>query len=141
MLRLGRPVGAYPRLEARLAAIHLGSRDENQGGRPGIRDQQELTIQSSIDEYCDTLLQWLNQLSSNLGSNFRQELFTTSMLVPSDRFENDLSRIVQGKARPQLPEASDTVGSIKVRMDNLSNESIPHRGMAGLADCLWTHVV
>jgi hypothetical protein len=28
MLRLGRPVGAYPRLEARLAAIHLGSRDE-----------------------------------------------------------------------------------------------------------------
>jgi hypothetical protein len=121
--------------------FHLGSRDDNQGRRPGIRDQQELTIQSSIDEYCDTLLQWLNQLSSNLGSNFRQELFTASMLVPSDRFENDLSRIVQGKARPQLPEASDTVGSIKVRMDNLSNESIPHRGMAGLADCLWTHVV
>ena len=26
MLRLGRPVGAYPRLEARLAAIHLGDR-------------------------------------------------------------------------------------------------------------------
>ena len=121
--------------------FHLGSRDDNQGGRPGIRDQQELTIQSSIDEYCETLLQWLNQLSSNLGSNFRQELFTASMLVPSDRYENDLSRIVQGKARPQLPEASDTVGSIKVRMDNLSNESIPHRGMAGLADCLWTHVV
>jgi len=24
MLRLGRPVGAYPRLEARLAALHLG---------------------------------------------------------------------------------------------------------------------
>ena len=30
MLRLGRPVGAYPRLEARLAAIHLGSRDEEE---------------------------------------------------------------------------------------------------------------
>ena len=27
MLRLGRPVGAYPRLEARLTAIHIGSRD------------------------------------------------------------------------------------------------------------------
>ena len=30
MLRLGRPVGVYPRLEARLAAIHLGSRDEEE---------------------------------------------------------------------------------------------------------------
>ena len=28
MLRLGRPVGAFPRLEARLAAIHLGERKE-----------------------------------------------------------------------------------------------------------------
>ena len=121
--------------------FHLGSRDDNQGGRPGIRDQQELTIQSSIDEYCDTLLQWLNQLSSNLGSNFRQELLTASMLVASGHYEDDLSRIVKGKARPQLPEASDTVGSIKVRMDSLPSEAIPHHGMAGLADCLWTQVV
>jgi hypothetical protein len=30
MLRLGRPVGAYPGLEARLAAIHLGSRKEGE---------------------------------------------------------------------------------------------------------------
>ena len=35
MLRLGRPVGAYPRLEARLAAIHLGSRDE---AEPTVED-------------------------------------------------------------------------------------------------------
>ncbi len=28
MLRLGRPVGVYPRLEARIAAIHLSSREE-----------------------------------------------------------------------------------------------------------------
>jgi len=30
MLLLGRPVGAYPRLEARLAAIHLGNRDKKE---------------------------------------------------------------------------------------------------------------
>jgi len=30
MLRLGRPVGAYPRLEARIAAIHLGNRNEEE---------------------------------------------------------------------------------------------------------------
>ena len=121
--------------------FHPAGRNADQGGRPGIRDQQELTVQSAIDQYCETLLQWLNQLSSNLGSGFRQELLTASMLVADDRFENNLSRIVQGKARPRRPESSDTVGSIKVRMDSLSSEAIPHRGMAGLADCLWTHVV
>ena len=121
--------------------FNIDAKNTNQGGRPGIRDQQELTVQSSIDQYCDTLLQWLNQLSSNLGSNFRQELLTASMLVASDFYEDDLSRIVKGKARPQLPEASDTVGSIKVRMDSLPSEAISHHGMAGLADCLWTQVV
>jgi len=30
MLRLGRPVGVYPRLEARLAAIHLGRRGDEE---------------------------------------------------------------------------------------------------------------
>ena len=30
MLRLGRPVGAYPRLEARLAAIHLGNHEDEE---------------------------------------------------------------------------------------------------------------
>ena len=42
MLRLGRPVGAYPRLEARLAAIHLGSRDEEE---PTVAD-------TGCDECC-----------------------------------------------------------------------------------------
>jgi hypothetical protein len=63
------------------------------------------------------------------------------MLKADDRYENNLSRVVQGKARPRRPESSDTVESIKFRMDNLSSEAIPHRGMAGLADCLWTQVV
>ena len=63
------------------------------------------------------------------------------MLKAGDRYENNLSRIVQGKARPRRPEKSDSVESIKVRLDNLPNEAIPHRGMAGLADCLWTLVV
>ena len=121
--------------------FHPGGRNADQAGRPGIRDQKELTVQSAIDQYCDTLLQWLNQLSSNLGSGFRQELLTASMLKADNRYENNLSRVVQGKARPRRPESSDTVESIKFRMDNLSSEAIPHRGMAGLADCLWTQVV
>ena len=121
--------------------FHPGGRNADQAGRPGIRDQKELTVQSAIDQYCDTLLQWLNQLSSNLGSGFRQELLTASMLKADDRYENNLSRVVQGKARPRRSESSDTVESIKFRMDNLSSEAIPHRGMAGLADCLWTQVV
>jgi len=65
------------------------------GGRPGIRDKEQLTVQTTIDQYCDTLLQWLTQISSNLGSGFRQELFTSTYLAPSDRFENNLSRVVE----------------------------------------------
>ena len=38
MLRLGRPVGAYPRLEARLAAIHLGRREDE-----GAHEEGEAT--------------------------------------------------------------------------------------------------
>ena len=121
--------------------FHPAGRKDDQGGRPGIRDQEQLTIQTAINEYCDTLLQWLNQLSSNLGIGFSQELLTASTLVSNGRFKNNLSKIVLGKARPRRSQNSDTVESIKVRMDKLSSDDIPHRGMAGLADCLWTHVV
>jgi hypothetical protein len=121
--------------------FHPSGANVSRGGRPGIREKEQLTVQSSIDQYCDTLLQWLNQITSNLGSGFRQELMTASLLAPSDRFENNLSRVVQGKARPRRAESTDTVEAIKVRMDTLSSEEIPHRGMAGLADCLWTQVV
>ena len=98
-------------------------------------------MQNAVDQYCDTLLQWLNQVTTNLGSGFRQELMTSSLLAASNRFENNLSRIVLGKARPRRAESSDTVEAIKVKMDILSSEEIPHRGMAGLADCLWSQVV
>jgi excinuclease UvrABC ATPase subunit len=57
-----------------------------------------------------------------------------------DVIRSNLSRVVQGKARPRRAESSDTVEAIKVRMDTLSSGEIPHRGMAGLADCLWTLV-
>ena len=60
--------------------------------------------------------------------------------MPSDRLENNLSRVVMGKARPRRPANNDTVEAIKVKMDGLSSERINHRGMAGLADCLWTLV-
>ena len=121
--------------------FHPSGSGTDRGMRPGIRDKEQLTVQNAIDQYCDTLLQWLNQVSSNLGSGFRQELFTASLLRPSDRFENNLSRVVKGKARPRRPEASDTVEAIKVRMDQLKSDAISHRGMAGLADCLWSLVV
>ena len=38
MLRLGRPVGAYPGMEARLAAIHLGRRKDGE-----VREEGEAT--------------------------------------------------------------------------------------------------
>lgn len=121
--------------------FHPAGASTSNSGRPGIRDKDQLTVHSSIDQYCDTLLQWLNQISSNLGTSFRQELFTSSLLMRSDRFENNLSRIVQGKARPKRKESIDTVENIKVFMDRLPSTEIPHRGMAGLADCLWNLVV
>jgi hypothetical protein len=33
------------------------------------------------------------------------------------------------------------VEAIKVQMDQLKSDAISHRGMAGLADCLWSLVV
>jgi hypothetical protein len=110
-------------------------------GRPSIRDKAELTIHSSINQYTDTLLQWLNQISSNLGSGFRQELFTASALVPTDDWINDLSKVVQGKARPQISDSADTVEAIKVQMDRLPENLITQMGMSGLADCLWALMV
>jgi len=120
--------------------FHPAGASTSRGGRPAIRDRDQLTVQTAIDQYCDTLLQWLNQISSNLGTGFKQELLSSQLLVPSDRFENNLSRVVMGKARPRRPANNDTVEAIKVKMDGLSSERINHRGMAGLADCLWTLV-
>lgn len=112
------------------------------GERPGISAKEGLTVQNAIDQYCDTLLQWLNQLAGNLGgSNFRQELFTPSLLVVTNHYANGLSRVVLGKARPNRAASTDTVETIKVRMDRLSANAITHRGMAGLADCLWKLVL
>jgi len=111
------------------------------GGRPAIRDKGQLSLQSSINQYVDTLLQWLNQIASNLGTGFRQELFTASQLVPANDWVNDLHMVVQGKARPQRSDSADTVEAIKVQIDRLPADAINHTGMAGLADCLWHQVV
>jgi hypothetical protein len=113
----------------------------DRGGRPNIRDKEQLSVQSSINEYVDTLLQWLNQITTNLGSGFKQELFTPSLLYPSDYFISDLHKVVLGKARPNGDESADTVETIKVKIDQLSDDAITHTGMAGLADCLWQQVI
>ena len=120
--------------------FHPAGASTSRGGRPSIRDQNQISIQTAIDQYCDTLLQWFNQISSNLGTGFKQEMLNPNLLVPSDRFENNLSRIVMGKARPPRKPNDDTVEAIKVKMDSLSSTRIKHRGMAGLADCLWNLV-
>lgn len=111
------------------------------GGRPNIRDKAELTIQSSINQYVDTLLQWLKQITTNVGSGFNQELFTTSLLIPGEVWVNDLHKIVRGKARPNNSDSADTVEVIKVRIDQLPDDAITHVGMSGLADCLWQQVI
>jgi hypothetical protein len=116
-----------------------GSSDPR-SGRPNVRDKQQLSVQSSINQYVDTLLQWLNQITTNLGSGFKQELFTASLLIPTNDFSNDLHKLVRGKARPNRNEAADTVEAIKVKIDQLPDDAIPHTGMAGLADCLWEQV-
>lgn len=114
--------------------------NSGRSGRPNIRDKEQLSVQSSISKYVDTLLQWLNQISTNLGSGFKQELFTASILVPVDDYVNDLHKIVRGKARPNVNDAADTIEAIKVKIDQLPDDAIAHTGMAGLADCLWEHV-
>jgi hypothetical protein len=114
---------------------------KSRSGMPGIRDKEQLTIKNAIDQYCDTLLQWLNQISSNLGTSFRQELFSASHLTVRDDWTNDLQRIVQGKARPQRDNSADTVETIKVAMDQLPGQAVVNFGMAGLADCLWQQIV
>lgn len=110
-------------------------------GRPSIRDSGQLSIQSSINQYIDTLLQWLYQISSNIGSGFRQELFTAAALATTDEWVNDLGKVVQGKARPRLTESNDTVEAIKYKIDCLPDNEIAHAGVAGLADCLWELVL
>ena len=109
-------------------------------GRPNIRDKEQLSAQTCINEYVDTLLQWLNQITTNLGSGFKQELLTPSLLYPVDYFINDLHKIVLGKARPTGDESVDTVETIKVKIDQLPDDVITHTGVAGLADCLWQQV-
>jgi hypothetical protein len=107
-------------------------------GRPPIRDASGLTLQTALDQYTEALLQWLQQISANLGTGFEQDLFGAEHLVRSKGHINALHRVVQGKARPDRPEDADTVEAIKIRMDALPATAIPRSGVAGLADTLWT---
>ncbi len=106
-------------------------------GRPSIREAPELSIRTAIDQYSEALLQWLNQLSSNVGTGFQQELFNPEALMRTAGYENALHRVVLGKARPDRPEHADTVEEIKIAIDRLPAGAISRRGTAGLADTLW----
>ena len=114
-----------------------GQDNEFQGGRPSIRNTDELNLKATIDAYCETLLQWFYQLSANTGSGFSQEIFSPDLLRRKSSHDNDLAMVVRGSARPTRDSQSDTVESIKVRMDDLPKEQITSRGVAGLADILW----
>ena len=59
MLRLGRPVGVYPRLEARLAEIRIGG-----------RDYKKLT-QSAIQSRIGMVLQTPHLFSGTIEDNIR----------------------------------------------------------------------
>jgi len=115
-----------------------GAPTATSGGRPPIRDATELSLKTCIDRYAETLLQWLQQISSNVGSGFEQELFSPETLKRTSSPDNALHKVVRGKARPDRPEASDTVETIKIAMDGLPAAAISRVGMAGLADALWT---
>jgi hypothetical protein len=114
-----------------------GQDNGSQGGRPSIRNPDELNLKAAIDAYSETLLQWLHQLSANTGSGFNQELFTPDLLRRNTSHENELASVVQGTARPTRDPQADTVEAIKVRMDDRPRESFSSRGVAGLADTLW----
>jgi hypothetical protein len=115
-----------------------GKATGSQAGRPSIRDTDELSLKAAIDAYSETLLQWLNQFSSNTGSGFNQQLFTAKLLKRNTDYENSLDMVVCGPARPTREERQDTVEDIKYRIDDLSADQIPINGVAGLADILWS---
>ena len=79
----------------------------------------------------------MNQLSSNTGDGFKQELFSPTLLKRNASYENALSQVVRGSARPTKEDRQDMAEDIKVRMDELPREEISHNGVAGLADTLW----
>jgi hypothetical protein len=114
-----------------------GQDNEFQGGRPSIRNVDELNLKATIDSYSETLLQWFYQLSANTGSGFSQEIFSPDLLRRNSSHENDLAMVVRGSARPTRDSDSDTVESIKVRIDDMPKEQLTSRGVAGLADTLW----
>ena len=115
-----------------------GKTSGTQGGRPSIRNADELAIKTAIDSYAETLLQWLKQLTSNTGTGFAQELFSPNLLQRNSNYENSLAKVVCGSARPTQEERLDTVDAIKIRIDELNPEQIPHNGVAGLADTIWS---
>jgi hypothetical protein len=114
-----------------------GKASGTQAGRPSISSSEELALKRAIDGYTESLLQWLQQFSSNTGTGFTQELFNPQVLERNDTHENTLDRVVKGSARPTHHGANDTVEAIKVRMDALNPAEIAHNGVAGLADTLW----
>jgi hypothetical protein len=109
-----------------------------QGGRPSIRGSDELKLKTAIDAYGETLLQWLQQISGNIGTGFSQELLSPELLRRNNSYENALAMVVRGSARPTRNERHDTIEAIKVSMDNLSRDQVPFKGVAGLADTLWS---
>jgi hypothetical protein len=115
-----------------------GQENESRSGRPSIRNADELNLKVAIDSYSETLLQWLYQLSANTGSGFTQDLFSSDLLRRNSNHENDLAMVVRGSARPTRDEQADTIEAIKVQMDNMGREQIYSRGVAGLADTLWS---
>jgi hypothetical protein len=117
--------------------FELSSGSSTQGGRPSIRDTEQLTIKAAVDTYCEVLMQWLEQISANVGSGFTQELFTPDLLRPTKTHERSLAMIVRGSARPNRSDEDDTVERIKFSIDDMNKNQISSYGVPGLVDTLW----
>lgn len=109
-------------------------------GRPNIRDRSELEIKKSIDDYTESLLQWLRQFTGNPGNGFSQQLLNNSELNRRDTHQNTLEGVVIGAARPLKggTGTQDTVEDIKFKIDNHRKDQVANPGVAGLADILWS---
>jgi hypothetical protein len=109
-------------------------------GRPNIRDRSELEIKKSIDDYTESLLQWLRQFTSNPGNGFSQQLLKNSELNRRDTHQSTLEGVVIGAARPLRDDSGrqDTVEDIKFKIDSRRKGQIVNPGVPGLADTLWS---
>ena len=105
---------------------------------PEMGAPRERQVADTLSDYLDTLLQWLEQLAASSGTELQQELLRIEGLRRSEEPVADLSNLFAGSAAGEAEQRSDSIDTLKLRLDRLSPARIPSAGMAGLVDGLWT---